>query len=83
MPGLHVLVDSTILPAEIDALQNTHITSFLTTLVLDDNMIGDKGATAVADALRFNFSLEILSLNRNRIGSNGAEEMGSSSATKP
>ena len=30
--------------------------------------IGDKGATAVADALRNNFSLEILSLNRNRIG---------------
>ena len=69
-------VDTEIKSSELEILQHLHVMSFLQTLVLDDNMVADKGATAIADALRQNHALEFLSLNRNRIGSAGGEAIG-------
>ncbi|EGC36358.1 hypothetical protein DICPUDRAFT_97605 [Dictyostelium purpureum] len=50
-------------------------TQFLTTLILDENYLGDDGAILLADGLKFNKSLTHLQLRNTDIGENGTTEL--------
>ena len=52
------------------------VTAVLNNLNLFGNQIGDKGATALAEALKFNAVLVTLSLYANNIGDIGAAAFG-------
>ncbi|KAH7055043.1 hypothetical protein BKA57DRAFT_524603 [Linnemannia elongata] len=49
--------------------------SILTTLILDENSIGDSGAQALSEALKTNSTLTTLNLGCNSIGGNGAQAL--------
>jgi Ran GTPase-activating protein (RanGAP) involved in mRNA processing and transport len=61
---------------EISRLEGKHAFSFLQTLILDDNHIGDRGASSLGESLKGNWMLKTLSLKRNRIAREGGNQLG-------
>ena len=61
---------------DITMLDIPHADSFLQHLNLDDNQIGDSGATALGEGLKGNWMLKRLSIKRNRIARDGGNALG-------
>ena len=61
---------------DIEALRTDHAQSFLQELILDENKIGDAGATALAESLKGNWMLKKLSIKNNRISHAGGIMLG-------
>ena len=73
--ALHEVLSS-ITTADIALLGTPHSMSFMQTLNLDHNHIGDSGATALAESLKGNWMLKRLSIKHNRIARDGGNAIG-------